>query len=81
MIVAINLDKSRKASSGFLDKYAAPFTVAFDPSGKVAEAFKVSTMPSSFLIARDGTVIYSHAGFDLKKTGDVEALIKEACSQ
>jgi thiol-disulfide isomerase/thioredoxin len=79
-IVAINVDKDRKLAEAFLDQHPSPFTVAFDPSGKTAKAFKVWGMPSSFLVGRDGVILMSRAGFDPKKTGDVERLIQEACS-
>jgi cytochrome c biogenesis protein CcmG/thiol:disulfide interchange protein DsbE len=78
-IVAINLDKDREAADAFLERYPAPFTVAFDPAGHTAEAFRVSAMPSSFIIDRRGAIVYSHAGFDPRKTGTVESLIQEAC--
>ncbi len=79
-IVAINLDKDREAADAFLEKYPAPFTVAFDPAGRTAEAFKVAAMPSSYLIGPAGTILYAHAGFDPRKTGPLEARIQEACT-
>ena len=81
VIVAVNLDKKRESADAFLDKYAAPFTVAFDPAGKTAEAFHVQAMPSSFLIDRSGKVIYSHEGFEPSKSGKIEQKIQEALSQ
>ena len=78
-IVAIDLDKDREAADRFLEQYPAPFTVAFDPSGHTAEAYRVAAMPTMFLVARDGTILHTHTGFDLKKTAEVENLIREAC--
>lgn len=78
-IVAINLDKDRAAADEFLAKYHVPFLVAFDPSGKTAEAFKVTAMPSSYLISPSGTLLFSHVGFDPKKTAKIETLIQEVC--
>lgn len=80
-IVAINLDKTQELADDFLSDFSPPFIVAFDPSGKTADAFNVPAMPSSYLLNKDGTILYSHAGFDPKKTGEIEALIKEACSK
>ena len=77
-IVAINLDKSRDAAYGFLEKHPAPFTIAFDPAGKTAEAFHVAAMPSSYLVGPDGSLLYTHAGFDPKKTSAIESRIQEA---
>jgi thiol-disulfide isomerase/thioredoxin len=78
-IVAINLDKDRDAAEAFLEKYPAPFLVGFDPAGKTAEAFRVSAMPSTFLISRAGSLLHSHTGFDPRKAGALEAMIEEAC--
>ena len=80
-IVAINLDKNRDAADAFLAQYAAPFVVAFDPAGTSAEAFQVSSMPSSYLIDAAGNIIFSQAGFDPKETAKVEARIQEALSR
>jgi len=80
-IVAIDLDKSRDAADAFLAKIPAPFVVAYDPSGKTAEAFKVVAMPSSFLIGPTGEIIESHKGFDPKKTDGIEGSIREALAK
>lgn len=63
VVVAIDLDKDRTLAERFLHELEPPFTVAFDPAGRAAEAFGVETMPSSFLVNRAGQVVYSHAGF------------------
>jgi len=80
-IVAINLDKDHDAAMAFLQKYPAPFVVAFDPAGKTAEAFHVSAMPSTYLVGPTGNILSTHVGFDPKKTDSLEKLIKEACSK
>ena len=76
-IVAINLDKDRDPVDHFLAELPATFTIAFDPAGRTAEAFRVSAMPMSYLVGRDGTILYTHAGFDAHKTGPLETLIEE----
>jgi cytochrome c biogenesis protein CcmG/thiol:disulfide interchange protein DsbE len=80
-VVAVNLDRNRQAADTFLGKFPAPFVVAFDPAGKTAEAFHVQAMPSSFLVSRDGTIVYSHEGFEQAKAAAVEDRIKEALSR
>lgn len=80
-IVAINLDKKRELADDFLEDFDKPFIIAFDPSGKTAEAYNVQVMPSSYLVGPDGKILYIHPGFDLKKTGEIEDMIKEACSK
>jgi cytochrome c biogenesis protein CcmG/thiol:disulfide interchange protein DsbE len=81
-IVAINLDKKREAAAAFLETFpATSFSVLFDPAGKTAEAFHVEGMPSSFIVSRTGTILYSHIGFAQAKAQEVEDQIKEALSR
>ena len=80
-IVAINLDKQRDDAEAFLGRYEAPFTVAFDPSGRTAEAYEVKAMPTSFLIDRGGSIVYTHAGFDARSAAAAESLIAGACAR
>jgi cytochrome c biogenesis protein CcmG/thiol:disulfide interchange protein DsbE len=77
VVVAINLDKDRDAAQAFLRELSPPFTVAFDPAGKSAEAFGVKVMPSSFLVSRTGRLVASHAGFVLRDADAFEQQIKE----
>lgn len=79
-IIAINLDKDRGTVDAFLVKYPVRFAVAFDPSGKTAKAYKVWGMPTSYLVNRSGSIVYSGVGFDPKHAESVEALIKKECS-
>jgi cytochrome c biogenesis protein CcmG, thiol:disulfide interchange protein DsbE len=77
-IVAVNLDKEQELAEEFLVTYPAPFTVAFDPEGKTAEAYHVAAMPTTFLISSDGRILSRHQGFDPKKTASFEAEIEGA---
>ncbi|MFN8548394.1 MAG: TlpA disulfide reductase family protein [Candidatus Eisenbacteria bacterium] len=76
VVVAVNLDKKRELADAFVEKNKPPFAVAYDPAGKTPEAYGVKVMPTSFLIAPDGTIAQTHAGFDPKKAEAVEAEIK-----
>lgn len=80
-IVAINLDKERDAADHFLEQHAPHFTVAFDPDGFTAETYHVEAMPTSFVIGRSGAIVLTHAGFDSRKTADVEAVIRKELSK
>ena len=78
VIVGINLDKERHLAEGFLKENPAKFTLAFDPDGKTADAFRVKGMPSSFLIDKSGNIIYKHQGFREQDTPELENKIKAA---
>jgi thiol-disulfide isomerase/thioredoxin len=81
VIVAINVDKDRGDARQFISHFSPPFLIGYDPRGKTAEAFHVEGMPSSFLISPNGTLLYSHVGFDLKDAAKIEAQIQRALSQ
>jgi cytochrome c biogenesis protein CcmG/thiol:disulfide interchange protein DsbE len=77
-IVAIDLDKDRELAEKFLTDHPAPFTIAFDPKGRTAEAWHVRAMPTTFLLGRDGTVLMAHPGFDPGAAAGIEARIEKA---
>jgi thiol-disulfide isomerase/thioredoxin len=62
-IIGINVDKKREDADKFLAGTPAKFTVAYDSTGKVAEAYQPKGMPTSFLIGADGVVRAMHVGF------------------
>jgi len=76
-VVAVNLDKSREPIDEFLAKTPAEFTIAYDPSGGAAATYKVTGMPSSYLIDRSGQLQVSHIGFRDKDKEEMEGKIKE----
>ncbi|MGH7681854.1 MAG: TlpA family protein disulfide reductase [Candidatus Eiseniibacteriota bacterium] len=78
VIVAINLDKDRSSAETFLEQYAPPFRIAFDPSGKIAKEYKVWGMPTSYVVSRTGAVLSTHPGFDPKRTATIESQIEAA---
>ena len=78
VIVAVNLDKDRESASAFLAEVPASFTVAFDPTGRTAEQYKVKAMPTTFLISPDGKLLATHTGFDARHAPEFEAQIAEA---
>lgn len=81
VVVAINLDKRREPAEAFLRELSPPFIVAFDPAGRTAEAYDVTAMPSSYLVGRDGRLLYSHAGFDPRDAATIENEIEKAVAQ
>lgn len=73
-IIGVNLDAKNEDAKKFLIQTPAKFTIAFDSKGEVPKIYGVKGMPTSFLIGRDGKVIFQHLGF---KEADRESLEKE----
>ncbi len=73
-IVAVNVDKKKKKALRFLEKNPIGYPSAADPKGRLPGQFGLETMPTSYLIDRDGVIRYVHRGF---KRGDDEKLRHE----
>ena len=77
VIVGVNVDTERSLADNFLRKLPAEFRVAFDTDGKVASAYQLVGMPSSFLIDTNGDIKYRHVGFRSEDQAPYEAKIRE----
>jgi len=62
-ILAVSLDENPTDARAFLEQVPAGFPIAIDTSGKCPELFGVEGMPTSYLIGRDGSILYRHTGF------------------
>lgn len=71
-IIAINLDEARADADMFLSKIPASITMVFDPQAKIAEAYDLVGMPSSYIIDKQGNIRFSHQGFFVAKQSDYE---------
>ncbi len=70
-VLAVNLDKSVKKATKFLKKNPVGYPSLTDPKGKVPRMFGLETMPTSYLIDRNGVIRYVHKGF---RKGDMEEI-------
>ncbi|HEB89643.1 MAG TPA: TlpA family protein disulfide reductase [Deltaproteobacteria bacterium] len=62
-ILAVNLDQSERKALRFLKKHPIGYPSASDPKGSLPGQYGVETMPTSYLIDRDGVIRYVHRGF------------------
>ena len=62
-ILAVNLDQNKKKALRFLKKNPIGYPSASDPKGRLPGQFGVDTMPTSYLIDRNGVIRYVHRGF------------------
>lgn len=79
-VIAVNLDEAREDAQAFLAKRPVDITIATDAGGDCPVNFKIETMPTSFIIDREGKVKEVHRGFqasDVKVVRQqLEALLK-----
>ena len=81
IILAINLDKKKSDMDDFLKLHPADFAIVRDAANKLVSQIKIPTMPTSFLLNRDGKVVSVHRGFKgeetrKKYTEEIDALLK-----
>jgi thiol-disulfide isomerase/thioredoxin len=81
VIIAVNVDENRPEMEAFLKKNTATFTVVRDANQKLVAKAGIATMPSSFLIDREGKVKFAHTGFRGAETKkkyeeEIESLLK-----
>ena len=60
--VGIDVRDSVSGARELVDRTGVTYTIGRDPSGEIFQAFEAVNMPSTFLLAADGTVVASHAG-------------------
>ena len=68
-VIAVNVDEQQKNAYTFLEKYPHTMTIAFDPKGAVAAAFKLEAMPSTMIVDRSGHIRFTHQGYTEKTIG------------
>ncbi|MCF2949248.1 TlpA family protein disulfide reductase [Paraglaciecola aquimarina] len=71
-IITVNLDQERHLADEFLRTIPTKLPVVYDPQGKIAEAYKLVGMPSSYLIDRAGNIRFFHTGFFINKQKQYE---------
>jgi peroxiredoxin len=81
-LLAVNVEKDKAAEvSKWLDETPVTFPVLFDPNNQVTKLYKVQTMPSTVLVARDGTMRFIHhgykPGYEDEYQTQVRALLRE----
>jgi thiol-disulfide isomerase/thioredoxin len=77
-IVAINLDRREADAQRFLAQNPARFEIAFDPAADTAKRLDIQAMPTSLLLARDGTVLLTHRGFRPEDKPALEQQLRSA---
>ena len=79
--VTVTVDEERKNADTFLGMFPHSMTVALDPKGSIAEAFKVSAMPSTMIVDRAGNLRYTHKGYTDKALANFRTEVVELLAE
>jgi thiol-disulfide isomerase/thioredoxin len=77
VILGVNVDNDVKSASKFLAEVPVSFVVVNDASKSVAKAYAPPTMPSSYIVDRDGRVRRVHAGFKSADAKELELEVQQ----
>lgn len=75
-IVAVSVDDEKKDIPDFIKTYGAKFPVGWDEGHKIAECYKPPSMPSAFVIDKNGTIKHVHNGYHDGEEKELEKEIK-----
>ncbi|HEX8819681.1 MAG TPA: redoxin domain-containing protein [Archangium sp.] len=79
-VVGVSVDARRTASEvrDFVARRKLPYTFWHDPEDRISGAFGVTTLPASFLVDRQGTIVWSHVGAVRAEDPDLLAALEAA---
>jgi thiol-disulfide isomerase/thioredoxin len=85
VIAAVGVDEKPAAAAAFAKKLSPPFATLHDRAHTLVNLVGVPTMPTSYLLGRDGRVRFVHQGFhgdasDRELRKQIEALLGEKTS-
>jgi len=78
-IIAINIDTKEKNMNRFIlkQKNDVNFPIIWDPKSELAKIYKPETMPTTFILDKNGIIKAKHNGFKNSSKDEYESLINE----
>jgi peroxiredoxin len=77
VVVAVTVDNELENVRGFLKKHEVKLQALWDRRKKVADAYAVEKMPSSYLLDRNGVIRFVHRGYSPEELKRIEAEIDD----
>ncbi len=77
VVIGVSVDRSEENARTFLGRTRVSFPVIHDASHSFATQFSPPTMPSTYVIDRQGIVRHVHAGFRQGDAARLEQVIRE----
>lgn len=80
-VLGVNIDKASSQAAQMSTALGLTFPVLLDPSGKTSTLYQIRTMPTTYVVAKDGTLRHVHWGFGptepARYESEIRALLKE----
>ncbi len=75
-VLGVGVDEDPAAGRGFLARHRPRFETAWDGKGAVSARFGVSSLPTTVLLDKSGTLMHRHQGFDMASHRVLEAHVR-----
>ncbi|MFZ5861964.1 MAG: peroxiredoxin family protein [Nitrospirota bacterium] len=80
-VLGVNIDKVSSQASHLSAALGLSFPVLLDPAGSTSDLYQIRSMPTTFVVAKDGTLRHVHWGFGPadpdRYESEIRALLKE----
>jgi peroxiredoxin len=77
-VIAVSTDRSMASVKNFLSKSPVDFPILMDPDGKVSRQFRVFSLPTSFLLDKNGIILQRYLGEEEWDSPGIRNKIREA---
>jgi hypothetical protein len=77
-VVAVSIDGAVEPLRAEWDVDPPPFVLGWDPQGALALRLGVKSLPTAFVLDREGRIVGATAGFDAKTLRELDGLVREA---
>ncbi len=74
-VVAVNVDDNKADGEKFLKEFGVDFTVLRENKVELSDKLGVESMPTSFIINKQGVIQHVHKGFTSDDVGELEQKI------
>jgi peroxiredoxin len=75
VMIGISTDDEPDGIASFASETGAKFAIGWDDGGGLAKQYSPPTMPTSYIVDRNGIVRYVHAGFRSGSSEEIESMV------
>ncbi len=75
-LLAVNVENNPDGVKKWLAETPVSFPVLFDTKSEVSKLYKVETMPTTVIVAKDGTMRYLHHGYQPGYENDYQTEVR-----
>ena len=80
-LLGVNVEQDSSKANAYLRDISVSFPILFDTKNSVSKAYKISAMPSTVMVDRDGNLRYLHhgykPGYEKEYQKQIKSLIRE----